>query len=115
MQQVTIKKKFPWKTALLIIILVVVIIAFAGYAIPTLGATLWGGFTGFWIATYNFFAPSTLQILAALGIVGGLAFLVYYRRKYGAKKMLMQTRTTLPAQDTLAQPVFGSDTEVKTG
>lgn len=111
----TIQKRFPLKTLALVIVCIILSVIIIALLFPWVGSALIG--LGFWVlgSIWGFFAPALPQVLVTVAIVSIVIGLVYYRKVYGKKKVLMPmtTGTTLPTADRLAEPLFGDDTKVE--
>lgn len=87
MQKISIKRRFPKTTVLLVVILLFVIVIFLGYVYKPLGAFLLGSVAIITSSAVNFafWLVGSIQLWVGLGIVGLVAVLIVYRRKYGKK------------------------------
>jgi hypothetical protein len=114
-------KKFPWKTLLLAIFVVILGICLGGILLFGVEGFI-NGIVGLTVAIATFLGGiawaciTNLFFWAGFGIMGAVFFVYFYRKNYAKQKVLVPSTTgsALPASDTLAQPLFNDDTEVAT-
>ncbi len=115
MKTVTVQKKFPVKTLLLLFVVIIMGVVLIGYVVPGVGTYLLASGLGIVALATAFFSPALPQMGVAVGITLGVLGLYVYRKNYGKKKMLVATSQPMASADRLAQPLFGDDVKVSSG
>ncbi len=96
MQSAKIGKKFPWKTWLLGIFCIILIVVLIAIAIPSIGIILLSGAMGFLmtIADGAWLCFTSMTFWMGFGVMGVFFFAYFYRKNYAKHKVLIPTTTS---------------------
>ena len=108
-------KKFPWKTALLGILVVILLLVLVGVLLPDVGTWMMGLVVGLSVLIVDVAIAcfTNMFFWAGFGLMGIVFFVYFYRKNYAKKKVLVPSTTgALPVSDTLASGSLFDDQEV---